>query len=104
VSTLKRCSPFVNGTAFGGMMIEAVPGSRRFGPEFAGYGPYYESDAVDAEIERLTRDYDARGVLVLAQRAELERVRDLLRRSWFKSAHMEPGLQDEVLAYFEEGK
>jgi hypothetical protein len=33
---------------------------------------------------------------------EIERLRDLLRRSWFKGAHMEPGLQDEVLAYFGE--
>lgn len=31
---------------------------------------------------------------------EIERLRDLLHRSWFKGAHMEPGLQDEVLAYF----
>jgi hypothetical protein len=31
---------------------------------------------------------------------ELEHLRDLLHRSWFKGAHMEPGLQDEVLAYF----
>lgn len=34
---------------------------------------------------------------------EIEHLRDLLRRSWFKSAESEPGLQVEVMSYFEGG-
>lgn len=35
--------------------------------------------------------------------AEIERLRDLLRRSWFNNAESEPVLQAEVMSYFEGG-
>jgi hypothetical protein len=51
-SPLLRCTPFLNGTAFCGMLKQATPDSP-FGPGFAGDGPYYEAAEVDAEIARL---------------------------------------------------
>lgn len=48
---LYRCSPFINGSAYCGMLRENEHGG--FGHEFAGQGPYYEAEAVDAEIGRL---------------------------------------------------
>lgn len=46
---LRRCSPFINGTAYCGMLAENERGS--FGPDFVlSQGPYYVAADVDREI------------------------------------------------------
>lgn len=84
---LRRMSPFVNGTAYCGMLLENPEKPQHFGPDLAdGCGPYYESRDVDAEIERLTAErnecnelYIAEGLKRRELSAELDRLRAALR-------------------------
>lgn len=48
---LLKCSPYINGSAYCGMLRENEKGS--YGPDFVGPGPYYVAEEVDAKIERL---------------------------------------------------
>lgn len=77
---LYRCSPFINGSAYCGMMRENDHGS--FGPEFVGPGPYYVAEEADAEIERLTAQVNdamqGEADATEAYRAQIERLRAAL--------------------------